>query len=692
MSPSTTTGNKRALLIGINQYPNLEARHQLHGCVNDVQVMERILIDTFGFAAPNITVLLDEAATRQGIMAAMDRLISNASQDDVVALYYSGHGSEVTDTHGDEPSGMDSTIVTHDSGRPWLGTHQENRDILDDEIGGWLARLTQVTPYVTLIFDACHSAGLSRDAFGDTARWVEPDARSKEEIEKALGPLVDAAAIAAFSAGQRDLGEGGSGWLPVGQRYLMIAGCQQEESSYEYPIYESTGTFTQGALTYFLSKELTKAETGTTFRDVFERVSPLVTAAHRDQHPQIEGRQDRALFGTHDLQPLRFVPVVQAATGTITLGAGAAHGLTPGSRWAIYPQATKEVTGTTPRLGVVEITSVQPVTAAAKVVEAPQDGAIPVGSRAVEDAHAYGDMRLAVSITAPAGYENAVAALRAGIAQSSLLRLPEAGSPEAPADMRAYLLAPRTGVGAGDPVPQLGPVSRASWAVVGRDGQLVMPVHAVDEPDAIAILVDNCNKWSRYRNALALTNPALDNPLKGRIDFALLRQGPNGQWQEAVPDTGTGQTVYADGDYLAFAITNHYNAPLFISVLDFGLTGAISLLFPRGQSQEFKPETPVRIGVSDDDKTELYVPDGVAAEGGIETLKLFATTQQTDFSWLAQEATRSLEGGQGSTPLEQLFAFAYTGSGSRDPRPVTAPASDAWITLERTFFLKRKGL
>jgi len=56
--------HRRALLIGINKYPN--AGDQLEGCVNDTYLMSAMLQER-GFAAEDIRVLLDERATADAI-------------------------------------------------------------------------------------------------------------------------------------------------------------------------------------------------------------------------------------------------------------------------------------------------------------------------------------------------------------------------------------------------------------------------------------------------------------------------------------------------------------------------------------------------------------------------------------------------------------------------------------------------
>lgn len=153
MSGSDDGRGKWAVVIGIDAYSKLDDRYQLSGCVNDAELMAHVLEHNFGFPAGNITLLRNEAATRDGILAALDALADRVGENDVAVVHYSGHGSQMTDREGDEPDGLDETIMPHDSGRrPY-----PNRDISDDELHAWLLRVTEATPYVTLIFDCCHS-------------------------------------------------------------------------------------------------------------------------------------------------------------------------------------------------------------------------------------------------------------------------------------------------------------------------------------------------------------------------------------------------------------------------------------------------------------------------------------------------------------------------------------------------------
>src|SRR6476660_3505565 len=98
VSTPSLVQTKRALLIGIDKYPRL---NQLEGCVNDVQLMRSILQENFGFPPENVTLLADDQATRDAILAGFDTLVDQTGRDDIVVVHYAGHGSQITDREGD---------------------------------------------------------------------------------------------------------------------------------------------------------------------------------------------------------------------------------------------------------------------------------------------------------------------------------------------------------------------------------------------------------------------------------------------------------------------------------------------------------------------------------------------------------------------------------------------------------------
>jgi hypothetical protein len=675
-------GTKRALLIGIDAYERIKP---LDGCVNDVHLMRDILAGGFGFSLENMTMLVNGEATRDGILTALDQFVDSVGDDDLVVIHYAGHGSQMTDREGDEPSGLDSTIMPVDS-EGWQG---DNRDITDDEIHLRLQRLGAKTSYTTLIFDCCHSGTITRDSFGAKSRSMPADRRPVHELPPSPIPKE-------LWGGARGQARGPSGWMPLGEKYVLISGCRDEELSYEHRPPDLGGKVAHGALTYFLTQELRRATPGTTYRDVYERAAAQVSGANSKQHPQMEGKADREIFGVRDIEPMRHVRVSSRKGNTVTLAAGAALGMTAGSTYAVHAQGTKNP-DTAETLGTLTITAVRATGSDGRIDTESAAGAIVEGAYAFETEHAYGELRFPVEVAVSAQHAEDTAALRATLEQEPILNVVEAG---APASVRVYRIEPRESITDGDAVPQLGAVREAVWAVVGETGELVMPLQAVKDGEAVR---DNLRTLARYRQSLALDNPDAKSALRGKFTIELLRQTPNGEWVVAVPAAESGQIVFAEGEHIAFRVTSTHDKPVYASLLDFGLAGAVSLVHPEAGAQEKLRENGWFTVGTRDEFDALGLPDtfpfagdpihGAPAEG-LETVKLIVTENPADFGFLNQEGfeggitTRSADAGTES-PLEMLFRSAAAGPATRDIGRRKTKLED-WTTVVKPFILRRR--
>ncbi|MEI2577429.1 caspase family protein, partial [Scytonema sp. PRP1] len=122
---------KVALLIGVSEYePGLNS---LPSAVMDVDAMQRVLqhSDMGEFAPGDITVLKNPH--RQTMEEAIEALFFNRQKDDLVLLYFSGHG------------------IKDDSGRLYLATHQTRKNAK-----GELVRTTAVA--ASLIHDVMENS------------------------------------------------------------------------------------------------------------------------------------------------------------------------------------------------------------------------------------------------------------------------------------------------------------------------------------------------------------------------------------------------------------------------------------------------------------------------------------------------------------------------------------------------------
>ena len=174
----------RALLIGIDAYEGIEFR-PLKGATNDARLLHGLLTDTLGYPPESIKLLTDKAATRQGILNAIDQwLVKGTTPGERVFIAYSGHGAQVADDNGDEADLKDEIIVPVDAYKSRYGLMNIIRD---DELHLALAGLSDRR--VTVVFDSCFSGTVTRSLLDgvlpDGVRTISPHLLVPDRAEAA---------------------------------------------------------------------------------------------------------------------------------------------------------------------------------------------------------------------------------------------------------------------------------------------------------------------------------------------------------------------------------------------------------------------------------------------------------------------------------------------------------------------------
>jgi uncharacterized caspase-like protein len=102
-------GQKYALVVGINKFENAP---ELHYAVNDARSFADLLTDQqIGrFRKDNVSTLLDDSATLNGIRTAIGGIRERVKPEDLVVIYIASHGSPRTS----DPNGV-SYVITHDT-------------------------------------------------------------------------------------------------------------------------------------------------------------------------------------------------------------------------------------------------------------------------------------------------------------------------------------------------------------------------------------------------------------------------------------------------------------------------------------------------------------------------------------------------------------------------------------------------
>src|SRR4051812_40104256 len=235
-----TPGRRRALLIAINDYsastistrplaPPAPGRDwpNLSGAVTDAGILQQMLPPLYGFDPHDVVTLIDQSATRNAILRAVDELLLKpAEKGDVLLFYFAGHGSQVRNSLSDEPDKLDESLVPADSR---LGVP----DIRDKELRRLFNLILDRGARLTVILDNCHS--------GSGARGLMTGLRPR-----------------GLKADRRDVADSsGYGPRPEERGALVLSAAEDFDRAWETR--DEEGTF-HGAFTWALLRAMRDAE------------------------------------------------------------------------------------------------------------------------------------------------------------------------------------------------------------------------------------------------------------------------------------------------------------------------------------------------------------------------------------------------------------------------------------------------
>ncbi|KAJ3500507.1 hypothetical protein NLJ89_g9765 [Agrocybe chaxingu] len=337
-TPSLTNPPILALIIGINKYPHSDEWPDLSGAVGDADAFEAFLKENLNVSPFNITNLRDEEASRENILNAFLELRDNAKykkDEAAIIIFYAGHGAE-----GDPPeewgdwktsTGKIEMLCPSDIGKEIAaevdGELVETDAIPDRTISVLLNHISASRGNnITLIMDCCSSGGISRgmDLDGDPDMSIENYVPRLIKNPPPLRPLGDEKIWARGARG---------GTVPEGfadrfhESHVLLAACGREESAREDPR-TKRGLFTSSLLKVLNNQDMPTL----TYTSLMHRLKMPYW-----QTPHCEGYGvNRRLFNTTatGADP-RFV-LTKRDKGIITMEAGAAQGITVGSRFSVH--------------------------------------------------------------------------------------------------------------------------------------------------------------------------------------------------------------------------------------------------------------------------------------------------------------------------------------------------------------------
>lgn len=301
-----------AYLIAINDYP--PPVRKLSGCLNDINKLNEYLkvfaeSHEWNYKAYK---LLDEKATRQGIIDGFQNL-AKAGEDDVCVLAYSGHGSRWAapeEFWHIEPDKMNESLVCYDSRLPG------GRDLMDKELSWliWKATQGKKNPMI-IIMDCCHS--------GTNVRADYIQERNASTVKQSF-PAKDYLGFKDFTEGEK-----GQYAPPVG-KYVQMAACRAGEVAREISSIENE---IRGAFSIALNTALHRMGRLLSYAELRNKVGAKVHNLVQNQSPHFEASDpafiNQLFLSEKTTKGKSFYTIRCDRTHGWVVDAGALHGLSP---------------------------------------------------------------------------------------------------------------------------------------------------------------------------------------------------------------------------------------------------------------------------------------------------------------------------------------------------------------------------
>jgi hypothetical protein len=620
---------KRALLIGRQTFG-------LTGVNGDVELMVEALTGR-GF---NVSVLVDDAATRAAILDAYEHLIDKTPRGstDPVVVYYSGHGGRdaFDDSEELQQRGERSHvqyIVPFDMAAT---TESDFRGILAEELSALQTRLTERTANVTTILDCCHSATMSRDVS------MVPKAVPRNFPVKGAPRLLE----------RLDGLTTNDDWDGSNRLAVRVVACDPTQSAYERA---SVLGGQHGALTEQLVIALDDLrDRAVSWRWVGDRIRTRVSAEIPVQRPEVEGPVERVPFSLVR-RPMSGAVPVNGIGGELAIEPARIFGVSAGDLYLLMDENESEVA----RANVANVVDDR----ARLETDPPLPSNPPSALMAVP-------VRTASTRPVRLGVTTAIAKrLTPKVEASPILRVAEVHA--RPNDEKSVAEPPAVTI-VGDEVLT---VLDGTGLQINRD-TLPTDDAGLDRAIAAAERVVRAERLRRLRSGVG------DGSRERLVRVEFFSHDPGGP----SPRNGNGERMHV-GEKISVRITNTTDAPLYIGLFDIDLASCITLL-NRAEPAGWRIEPGETRQVGGTDGVSLSwdetAPDD---EERLETLVIIAATKPQEFRILETARAAGTRGIKPSSELESLLSEAGTGMRKWPLHPSTDGTASRYSVETIDFYL-----
>ncbi len=664
-----------ALLVGIDKYaPPVPP---LDGCVNDMRAVRDHLKRRAqrNHLRLEMKVLENDQATRFNVVKQFEQHLTQATENDIVFFYFSGHGSQEK-AHEVfwkiESDRKNETLVCYDS------RTADGMDLADKEMATLLDMVAKKTPHMVVIYDCCNSGGGTRSLVSLREEEQKPPLFRARQT-KMYGGGTQVRSLDSYilprnmTATRSALGVDAVEDVIVPEsRHVFLSAAASHELAKETFL----GGSPRGVFTYSLIEVLEGAVGRLSYQDLMRRVRGLVLQRTYDQVPQLYAKisddLDLAfLDGLTSLDNNYFLLSHNREQGW-TIDGGAIHGLTSnefgGDQTLLNVFAEdaseSEMNGADMALGQVSVTKVDTYFS---LVRAEGNLFLDTHTAYRTRLHSMAVKQLAICIRGEAA---GVKAARQALTEDTLagIYLRE----EADRNLCDYNLI----------------ATQATEFIITRksdpdEAPLVEQIRGFGEKEA-AKAIDNLERIAKWEQLLEMNNPTSSLPTNA-IEVQLLHVDRD---EPYLPGRKGIELTYDQPDApprFRIKLISRYHKPLYVSLVH------LSSMF--GVNPEFIPGGTARL----EGGREMWIRDGAVLRGAVrdelasfglceihETFKLLFSTvdfnatplKQPDLS-LPRPATRSSDKPRTNT---RSLMFEDSGAGKKDD----------WNTNQLTVLIRRE--
>ncbi|KAM0365459.1 hypothetical protein ACHAPK_009687 [Fusarium culmorum] len=311
---------KRALLIG----SSFKHPFELPGTLNDVETMARTL-KKYGFDVENeryVKKLCGPMATRDNILRNWRELADNTVKDDVVVVYYSGHGGIIPQNlDGNSEQRLEHQfLVPYDfdpDQETWTG-------VFESEISQIMKDITQKTKDITFILDCGYNA---------PPEYASVDGRRAKSLRLSEA---DYSKISSHASVLGTLGELLDDDTQMEHSVVRITAAAKDGIAWE----TNDGHPPAGVLTSNIAPLMNNPSLDLTWRTLLFAVVVnldlhLEPNDVKTQTPVCTGPDDRVVFSDKPRSSPIFVAAIRPHY--VVIHAGKAHGIFPRDRFKLQP-------------------------------------------------------------------------------------------------------------------------------------------------------------------------------------------------------------------------------------------------------------------------------------------------------------------------------------------------------------------